>query len=121
VCGKLLDQIDKEDGAAFYMKEDHLGRDEVAGYQYLIDLPGPRQRRRISEVGIEDDVRPLLSQSWRCVKLRLRVGLLPIRKKQVMQRVGGNDVPDVSERPPLPSGGRQAVPVTRRKGFDQAV
>ena len=83
--GKLLDQIGKENGAAAAMEEYQLRRDKIALHEDLIDLAGPIRAWRISEIGIEDNVLALLSQSWRGVDLGSRIGALPLQKKQVVK------------------------------------
>ena len=79
------------------MEEYHLGRDQIALHEDLIDLAGPVRAWRISEIGIEDNVLALLSQSRRGIDLGFGIGALPFHKKQMVKRIGSNNVRYVTE------------------------
>jgi hypothetical protein len=92
VARELLDQISKEHGSALNVEEHDLGSDQVAVHQDLIDLLAPIPAWRSLEVRAKDNVPMFPSQSRRGVDFGTGVGALPLWKKQVMKRIGSNNM-----------------------------
>ena len=96
--GKILDQIGEQGRVAAAVEEHDLGQREAPVQDHLVDVGRPVGVGRIAEVGIEGQVFALAPQPWRSVEARRRIGGLPIPEKQVVQRIGRDEVPHRAER-----------------------